>query len=94
MAAKEKVPSCGCSIVCSKVRSNFRWFLNLKWREKVLQGVSLEAGKNFFCELWESVFFLSLFHELANYVSKQMRKMRKDPVEMQIYRLGREIFVP
>ena len=77
MAAKEKVPSCGCSIVCSKVHSNFRWFLNFKWREKVLQGVSLEAGKTFFtkffCELWESVFFLSLFHELANYVSKQMR---------------------
>ena len=77
MAAKEKVPSYGCSIVCSKVRSNFRWFLNLKWREKVSQGVSHEAGKTFFCVLGESVFFLSLFRELAIIFRNKCAKCEK-----------------
>ena len=47
MAAKGKVPSCGCSIVFSNVSCNLRWFLNLKMAKKILQWVPPEAGKKF-----------------------------------------------
>ena len=78
MAAKGKVLSFGCSIVCSKIRSNFRWFLNLKWREKVLQWCLTKRGKPFFLwalgkRLFPKGKASKPFRELANYVSKQMR---------------------
>ena len=73
MAAKGKVPSCGCSIVCSKVCSNLGWFLNLKMARKVFQWVSHEA-ENFFLSALGKLLFSSEkankpFRELANYVS-------------------------
>ena len=44
MATEGKVLFFLCLITCSKVCSNFRWFLNLKWREKILQGASQVEG--------------------------------------------------
>ena len=48
MAAKGKVPSCGCSIVCSEVCSNLKWFLNLKMTSKGFPMGIPRSGKIFF----------------------------------------------
>ena len=73
MAAKGKVPSCGCSIVCSKVCSNLRWFLNLKLARKGFPMGIPRSGKNFFLsalgKLFSSEKANKPFRELANYVS-------------------------
>ena len=57
MAAKGKVPSCGCSIVCSKVCSNLRWFLNLKMARKGFPMGIPRSGKFFFVSFGKAFFF-------------------------------------
>ena len=73
MAAKGKVPSCGCSIVCSEVCSNLRWFLNLKMARKGFPMGIPRSGKNFFFVSFGKAFSSEKanepFRELANYVS-------------------------
>ena len=70
MAAKGKVPSCGCSKVCS----NLRWFLNLKMASKGFPMGIPRSGKFFFLSALGKLLFSSEkankpFRELANYVS-------------------------
>ena len=72
MAAKGKVPSCGCSIVCSKVCSNLRWFLNLKMARKGFPMGIPRSGKFFLSalgKLFSSEKANKPFREPANYVS-------------------------
>ena len=52
MAAKGKVPCCGFSIFCSKVRSSFRWFLNLK-----MAGKGFALREIFFVSFGKAFFF-------------------------------------
>ena len=73
MAAKGKVPSCGCSIVCSEVCSNLRRFLNLKMARKGFPMGIPRSGKIVFFVSFGKAFSSEKanepFRELANYVS-------------------------
>ena len=69
MAANGKVPSCGCSKVCS----NLRWFLNLKMARKGFPMGIPRSGKIVFFVSFGKAFSSEKanepFRELANYVS-------------------------